>query len=106
MRTPFLIAVAFVGAATAWAQNAPPPVTPAPGATPVSATAPNPAPLMMEEIEALVSPVALYPDALLAQVLIASTYPLEVAMAAQWVMQNPNLMGEQLNMALASQTWD
>ena len=41
----------------------------------------------MEELDQLVAPVALYPDTLLAQVLIASTYPLEVAMAAQWLQQ-------------------
>ena len=52
----------------------------------------------MEELDALVAPIALYPDNLLAQMLIASTYPLEVAMAAQWLMQNPNLQG-------SSSTW-
>jgi hypothetical protein len=67
---------------------------------------PNPPPLKAEEIDALVAPIALYPDTLLAQVLIASTYPLEVAMAQQWLMQNPNLQGEQLNQALDTQTWD
>jgi hypothetical protein len=61
---------------------------------------------MSQEIDALVAPIALYPDNLLAQVLIASTYPLEVAMAAQWKMQNPNLQGEQLTSALQTQTWD
>lgn len=61
---------------------------------------------MPGEIDALVAPIALYPDNLLAQVLIASTYPLEIAMAAQWKMQNPNLQGEQLTSALQTQTWD
>jgi hypothetical protein len=61
---------------------------------------------MPGELDALVAPIALYPDNLLAQVLIASTYPLEIAMAAQWRMQNPNLQGEQLANALQTQTWD
>jgi Protein of unknown function (DUF3300) len=44
-----------------------------------------------EEIEQLVAPVALYPDSLLAQVLMASTYPLEIVAAARWVKVNPKL---------------
>jgi hypothetical protein len=44
-----------------------------------------------EEIEALVAPIALYPDSLLSQVLMASTYPLEIVHAARWVKSNPNI---------------
>ena len=103
-RLPVVVAAAMLGAVAAWAQGVPIQTPSAP--TTASATAPNPPPLKMEELDALVAPIALYPDNLLAQVLIASTYPLEVAMAAQWLMQNPNLQGQQLDMALDTQTWD
>ena len=103
-----ILAAAALGSAAAWAQGVPPlsaPVPPSSASVP-AVPAPNPPPLGMEELDALVAPIALYPDNLLAQVLIASTYPLEVAMAAQWVMQNPNVQGAQLNTALEMQTWD
>ena len=44
-----------------------------------------------EELEALVAPIALYPDSVLAQVLMASTYPLEIVQAARWVKANPKV---------------
>jgi hypothetical protein len=59
-----------------------------------------------EEIEALVAPIALYPDSLLSQVLMASTYPLEVVQAARWVKANPNVKGEAAVKAVESQPWD
>jgi hypothetical protein len=54
----------------------------------------------------LVAPIALYPDPLLAQVLTASTYPLEVTLAARWVEKNPNLKGSALEGAMQQQPWD
>lgn len=63
-------------------------------------------PLKMEELDALVAPIALYPDALLAQVLIASTYPLEVVEAERWVAQNKALKGPQLKAAADKLSWD
>ena len=59
-----------------------------------------------EQLDALTAPIALYPDTLLAQVLIASTYPAEVAEAAQWQQQNSSLQGEALDSALLQQPWD
>src|SRR5215470_4318571 len=59
-----------------------------------------------EEIEALVAPIALYPDSLLSQVLMAATYPLEVVQAARWVKANPNVKGDAAVKAVESQTWD
>ncbi|BBP97137.1 hypothetical protein BSFA1_22660 [Burkholderia sp. SFA1] len=47
-----------------------------------------------DELEALVAPIALYPDSLLSQVLMASTYPLEVVHAARWVKEHRDLKGE------------
>jgi len=59
-----------------------------------------------EQIEALVAPIALYPDALLAQILMASSYPLEVVKAARWVKDNPKLTGSALESAMQQQPWD
>ena len=59
-----------------------------------------------EEIDALVAPIALYPDELLAQIFMASTYPLEVVEASRWAKQNQNLKGDALAQALEKQDWD
>ncbi len=63
-------------------------------------------PLKAEELDQLVAPIALYPDALLANVLMASTYPLEVVEASRWADANKNLKGEALKSAADKQTWD
>ena len=52
------------------------------------------------------APIALYPDTLLTQVLMASTYPLEVIAAARWSQQNPNVKGAALETAMQRQNWD
>jgi hypothetical protein len=62
--------------------------------------------LKPEELDALVAPIALYPDTLLAQVLMASTYPLEVVQADRWVSDNKNLKGDALKDAVEKQSWD
>ena len=59
-----------------------------------------------EELEQMLAPIALYPDSLLAQVLVAATYPLEVVQADRWVKQNQNLKGEKLSAALEKKSWD
>jgi hypothetical protein len=59
-----------------------------------------------EELDQMLAPIALYPDDLLAQVLMAATYPLEVVQAARWVQANPSLSGDQLAAALEQQDWD
>jgi hypothetical protein len=58
------------------------------------------------QVEQLVAPIALYPDALLSQILMASTYPLEVVAAARWVQANPTLTGKALEDAMQKQSWD
>ena len=63
-------------------------------------------PFKQEELDQLVAPIALYPDSLLAQVLMASTYPLEVVMAGRWAKANQNLKGDALTKALEQQDWD
>lgn len=59
-----------------------------------------------EQLAQLLAPIALYPDELIAQVLLASTYPLEIVMADRWVRQNKNLQGNELAAALERETWD
>jgi hypothetical protein len=59
-----------------------------------------------EEIEQLVAPIALYPDSLVSQILMASTYPLEVVEADRWAKQNKNQKGDAFAAALEKQTWD
>ncbi len=62
--------------------------------------------LSQAQIEQLVAPIALYPDSLLTQILMASTYPLEVVEAARWSRGNPGTKGPGLETAMQSQTWD
>src|SRR5262245_5214187 len=67
---------------------------------------PQQQPLTQQQVQQLVAPIALYPDALLAQVLTASTYPLEVTLAARWAEKNPNLKGTALEEAMQKEPWD
>ena len=62
--------------------------------------------LTMAQLSDLVAPIALYPDALLSQVLVASTYPLEVVQAHQWLRRNELLQGQRLMDAARQQPWD
>ena len=82
----------------------PPPPSASPPATPAPATAQQL--LSNQQLDALVAPIALYPDTLLSQVLIASTYPLEVVEAARWADANKNLKGDALKAAIDKQSWD
>jgi uncharacterized membrane protein YgcG len=59
-----------------------------------------------EELEQIVAPIALYPDALLAQVFMASTYPLEIVEAARWAKEHPEVKGDAVAKAVEQQTWD
>ena len=62
--------------------------------------------LKQEELDQILAPVALYPDSLLTQVLMASTYPLEVVQADRWAKQNKDMKGDTLAKALEAQPWD
>jgi hypothetical protein len=62
--------------------------------------------LKQEQLEQLVSPIALYPDDLLAQVLMAATYPLEVVEASRWVTAHKTLKGTALKEAIDKEKWD
>lgn len=88
-----LIAVVLLGQQ----QPLPPPSAP----PPVSAQ-----PLSPQHLEDLVAPIALYPDNLLSEILVASTYPLEVVEAEQWLQQHPNYKGKKLMDEAQKQNWD
>ena len=62
--------------------------------------------LKPEELDQLVAPIALYPDPLLAQVLIASAYPLDIVQAERWLQSHKNLKGDALKAAIAKEDWD
>lgn len=59
-----------------------------------------------EELAQMLAPIALYPDALLSQILMASTYPIEVVEADRWLRGNSQLQGDALDLALLEQDWD
>src|SRR5580704_1237156 len=63
-------------------------------------------PLTAAELQALVAPIALYPDALVAQVLSASSFPDQVAYAENWIQMNPELTGQTLMAAVDAQSWE
>jgi len=62
--------------------------------------------LAPDQLDDLVAPIALYPDPLLSQILVASTYPLELVQVSQWLQQNPGLTGPALTQAAQQQNWD
>ncbi|MCC5888313.1 MAG: DUF3300 domain-containing protein [Gammaproteobacteria bacterium] len=77
------------------------------GATmPLSSTAEGPSTFSDAEIESLLAPVALYPDTLLTQILIAATYPLDVVEAARFIAEHPELKGSDAVLAAAAFDWD
>ena len=71
-----------------------------------SQSAPAAAPLSPDYLDSLVAPIALYPDPLLAQVLAASTYPLEIVQLEQWLDKHKDLKGKALADAVERENWD
>src|SRR3954464_8541215 len=74
--------------------------------TAMAADAPPETKIPPDQLDALVAPLALYPDPLLAQTLAASTYPLELVQLQQWMDRNKNLKGKEMMDAVAKQPWD
>jgi len=97
-----IIAALVTGQAAVVAQTPP---APAPATTAPAPDNRTP-PFKKEELEALLAPIALYPDALLAQIFMASTYPLEIVEAARWSKEHPDVKGDAVAGAVQSQTWD
>jgi hypothetical protein len=87
-------------------QDPPPgPVYAAQDGTP-SPNQPIGAPLTPEQLQELVAPIALYPDALVAQILAACAYPTQIVEAERFLQENPGLKGKDLGAAVDSQYWD
>lgn len=86
-----------------FAQQPPPPGEPAPAS---GQPAPSQPLLSEPQLESLVAPIALYPDNVLSQILVASTYPLEVVEAQQWLNQHKNWTGQKLVDEAKKQNWD
>src|SRR5947209_1955469 len=94
MKVIALLSVLLVTSVGLFAQDqAPPPPPPGQALSP-------------DQLNDLVAPIALYPDPLLSQVLVAATYPLEVVQALQWLQRNQGLSGADLTAAAAQQNWD
>ena len=74
--------------------------------SPPPAAAPTQPLLKAPELDQLVAPIALHPDPLLSEILIAATYPLEVVQADRWAKSNKTLKGDALTGAIAKQSWD
>jgi hypothetical protein len=94
----FVVALLLSLPQAALAQAQTPPAQPA--------SAPSQQLLTAAQVDALVAPIALYPDALLSEILMASTYPLEIVEADRWAVANKNLKGDALKVAVGQQSWD
>ena len=110
MKTVLAVALTFTfsvfcttpGRAQAQTQAAPP----AAQSQPAQASTSSAQLLKPEQLDQLVAPIALYPDTLLAEVLMASTYPLEVVEAERWAKANKALKGDKRKEAITKQSWD
>jgi len=98
-RSCVLAAALLLAASTGWAQQTP--ASPAPATVPAATKT-----FTQQELDQILAPIALYPDALLAQIFMASTYPLEVVQVARWVKANPKVTDKALEDAMQKQTWD
>ncbi|MDD1518814.1 MULTISPECIES: DUF3300 domain-containing protein [Bradyrhizobium] len=105
-KTLMALALLMATSVAATAQTTTTPAAPAPQAQPASTPAPTAELLKPEQLEALVAPIALYPDELLANVLAASTYPLEVVQADRWLKERKSLKGDALKTEVEKQGWD
>ncbi|MEJ8827336.1 DUF3300 domain-containing protein [Variovorax humicola] len=79
---------------------------PAAAATPSAVPAQSSSPFSVEQIDQMMAPIALYPDSLLSQVLMAATYPADVADAARWSKANPDRSGDAAVKAVENEPWD
>jgi len=97
-RTLLLASLALLALGTTGRAQIPPAAQPA-GADGKRAFTP-------QELDQMLAPIALYPDALLSQVLMAASYPLEIVEAARWSKANPALKGDAAVAAVKDQSWD
>ena len=80
--------------------------SPSAGDSSQSNSSPAPAPQTADQLDSLVAPIALYPDALVAQVLAAAGFPEQIAFADYWMSQNKSLTGTALAQAVDQEPWD
>jgi hypothetical protein len=88
------------------ATSPPAPTAPAPSAAAQGTTPAQGSGFSKEQLDQMLAPIALYPDSLLSQVLMAATYPADVAEAAKWSKANPTMKGDEATKAVQSQPWD
>lgn len=100
MRHLPVVALLFVAAAGASPQAS------APAAAPVASAAQSETTFKREELDQMMAPVALYPDSLLAQVMMATTYPGDVADAVKWAKAHPDAKGDEAVRRVANEPWD
>src|SRR5882724_11377290 len=105
-KTLIALALLMTIPVAASAQTGDKPAAPSTQAQPASQTPPTAELLKPEQLEALAAPIALYPDELLANVLAASTYPLEVVQADRWLKEHKNLKSDALKGEVDKQPWD
>lgn len=106
--TAFLCAVLMLpGSTDLWAVQQPtqPAQQAQPQQQPTGSSAPA-AKISNDQLDSLVAPIALYPDQLLGQILVASTYPLEIVQLQQWLEQNKKLKDKALTDAVMKKGWD
>jgi len=108
LQQPLRVAlVALLLPALTLGQTPPPATKPPPIAASAPASSPRASnPFSKEQLEQLLSPIALYPDSLLSQVLMAATYPADVAEAAKWSKANKDMKGDPAVQAVQNQNWD
>ena len=105
-KTLIALALLMANPVAVSAQTTDNPPAPSSSAQPASQPPPSAELLKPEQLEALVAPIALYPDELLANVLAASTYPLEVVQADRWLKEHKTLKGDALKKEVEKQSWD
>jgi hypothetical protein len=66
----------------------------------------QPVQVTAKQLQQLVAPIALYPDELVAEILTASTYPIQIVEANRWLQENSSLRGAQLADEVDKQSWD
>ena len=106
MQTPHRLSMIVLALTVAWAAPVVGQSSDANSAAAPQAQTPAAPVFSAQEIDAMVAPIALYPDALLSQVLMASTYPLEIVQAARWSKSSGNTGGDAALAKVSDQTWD
>lgn len=106
MQTPYRFSMIVVALSLAWAGPTLGQSSVSEGRSASQTQNNNTSVFSAQQIEAMLAPIALYPDALLSQVLMAATYPLEIVQAARWSTSTGNTGGDAALSRVSDQTWD